>query len=54
MNYEEFKQLLRPHDKLYNIVRISDNKDILRGASVKSVEEMADLVGSENIKIFIY
>jgi hypothetical protein len=54
MTYEEFVNYEFKHNHLYNIVRISVGDDVLRGASVKSVHEMAELIGKDDIKIFIY
>ena len=54
MNYEEFENYEFKSYHLYNIIRISDGSSLLRGASVKSVYEMSEMVGRDNIKIYIY
>lgn len=54
MTYEEFINYEFKHNHLYNIVRICDSKEVLRGASVKSVHKMAELVGKDDIKIYVY
>lgn len=53
MNYEEFKKIKYPFDNLYIIVRVSDDKVVLRGANYNSV---IDLIGKDKnlYKIFFY
>lgn len=54
MTYNEFLHYKFKSNHLYNIIRLIDNKEILRGASVTSVFEMAKLIGLDKIKINIY
>jgi hypothetical protein len=53
MTYNEFTELINPLDHLYNIV-IKDGRTGLRGCGKKSAEEFIELVGKENVKIYIY
>lgn len=54
MNYNEFTQLPNQIDHLYNIVRIYDRSEMLRGASKKSVVDFIKETRKEDYIIFIY
>ena len=54
MTYNEFTKLWNPLSHLYNIVRISDRTELLRGASKESAEEIIKQVGGRNVEIYIY
>lgn len=53
MTYNEFTELLQPFNHLYNIV-MKDGRTGLRGCDKNSAEDFINLVGSDNVKIFIY
>jgi len=40
MNYESFDNQRNKFNNLYNVVRISDRKEVLRGANYNSVMSM--------------
>jgi len=53
MNYKQFTELLEPYNYLYNIV-LTDGRHGLRGAGKNATEDFVELVGKDNVKIFIY
>ena len=53
MNWESFQYQRNKLNNLYNVIRLSDGKEVLRGASYNSV---LDIIGEDKhlYRIFFY